>query len=261
MNLGLSNKKGIVCAASKGLGRAVAFALAREGVHLVINARDESALQATAEQIRFDTGVNVIPVPGDITTEYGQDSVLAACPDPDILINNAGGPPPGDFRNVTREDWIRALDANMLTPITLIRRVIDGMVARSFGRIVNITTSGVKSPGTYPQLGVSIGVRSGLTGFVGVLSRQVAKYNVTINGLLPGRFETDRLRENLEFVAASAGRSIDDETALALLGIPAGRFGTPEEFGAFAAFLCSQDAGYLTGQNIVVDGGAFTGLI
>ena len=261
MDLGLSGRKGIVCAASKGLGRAVAVALAREGVDLVINARGQEGLKAVAERIHADTGVNVIPVSADITTGEGREAVLAASPNPDILINNAGGPPPGDFRNVTREDWIRAVDANMLTPIFLIRAVVDGMIARGFGRIINITTMGVKSPGTYPQLGISIGVRSGLTGFIGVLSRQVAQHNVTINGLLPGRFETDRLRENLAFAAKAAGHSTEDEAVRVRDVIPARRFGQPEEFGAFAAFLCSAQAGYLTGQNIVLDGGAYPGLI
>ena len=223
MDLGLSGKKGIVCAASKGLGRAVAIALAREGVDLVINARSQDALQAVAESIRAETGVDVTPIAGDITTEAGRAAVVAACQRPDILINNAGGPPPGDFRQVTREEWIRAIEANMFTPIFLIRAVIDGMVERGFGRIVNITTSGVKSPGTYPQLGISIGVRSGLTGFIGVLSRQVARHNVTINGLLPGRFETDRLRENLQFAARAAGHSTEDETLRVRAAIPAGR--------------------------------------
>jgi len=260
-DLGLSGRKGIVCAASKGLGRAVAVALAREGVDLVINARGQERLDTTAQHIRAETGVSVIAIAADITTEEGREIVLAACPKPDILINNAGGPPPGDFRNVTREDWIRAIDTNMLTPIFLIRAVVDGMVARGFGRIINITTMGVKSPGTYPQLGISIGVRSGLTDFVGVLSRQVARHNVTINGLLPGRFKTDRLRENLEFAAKAAGHSIEDEADRARGSIPAGRFGKPEEFGAFAAFLCSTHAGYLTGQNVVLDGGAYPGLI
>ena len=261
MEFGLSGKRGIVCAASKGLARGVAMALAREGVSLVINARGQAALKAVAEEIRAETGVDFIPVAADITSEAGRQQVLEACPNPDILINNAGGPPPGDFRSVTREDWIRALDANMLTPIFLIRAVIDGMIERRFGRIVNITTSGVKSPGTYPQLGISIGVRSGLTGFVGVLSRQVARYNVTINALLPGRFDTARLRENLEFAASAAGHSVEEETRRAQSSIPAGRFGSPEEFGAFVVFICSQNAGYLTGQNIVLDGGAFTGLL
>lgn len=261
MNLGLTGKKGIVCAASKGLGRAVAFALAREGVDLVINARGQEGLNATAQQIHAETGVNVIPITADITTQEGREAVLAASSNPDILINNAGGPPPGDFRQVTREDWIRAVEANMLTPIFLIRAVVDGMVTRGFGRIINITTMGVKSPGTYPQLGISIGVRSGLTGFVGVLSREVARHNVTINGLLPGRFETDRLRENLAFAAKAAGHSAEDEAVRARGTIPAGRFGQPEEFGAFATFLCSAQAAYVTGQNIVLDGGAYPGLV
>ena len=261
MDLGLSGKKAVVCAASKGLGRAVAVALAVEGVDLVINARSHETLEITAENIRAKTGVSVVPIAADITTEAGREAVLTACPDPDILVNNAGGPPPGDFRDVSREDWVRAFDANMLTPILLIRAVVDGMIDRRFGRIVNITTSGVKSPGTYPQLGVSIGVRSGLTGFMGVLSRQVARHNVTINALLPGRFETDRLRETIKFAAATAGRSVEEQTMLAQNLIPAGRFGRPEEFGDFVAFLCSAQAGYLTGQNIVLDGGAFPGLI
>ena len=261
MDLGLSGKKAVVCAASKGLGRAVAAALAGEGVDLVINARSQDALVTTAENIRAKTGVTVVPVAADITTEAGREAVLTACPNPDILINNAGGPPPGDFRDVSREDWVRAFDANMLTPIFLIRAVVDGMIDRRFGRIVNITTSGVKSPGTYPQLGVSIGVRSGLTGFVGALSRQVVRHNVTINALLPGRFETDRLRETLKFAAATARRSLEEQTMLARDLIPAGRFGQPEEFGAFVTFLCSLQAGYLTGQNIVLDGGAYPGLI
>jgi 3-oxoacyl-[acyl-carrier protein] reductase len=187
--------------------------------------------------------------------------VLSACTDSDILINNAGGPPPGDFRGVDRAAWIEALDANMLTPIFFIRAVIDGMMARGFGRIVNITTSGVKNPAAFPSLGVSIGVRSGLTGFVAVLSRQVARHNVTINGLLPGRFETDRLRSTLAFAAGQAGRTLEDEIELARGPILAGRFGRPEEFAAVCAFLCSVHAGYLTGQNIVLDGGAFPGML
>jgi len=211
MDMGIRGRSAIVCAASKGLGRACALALGREGVNLVVNARDASSLEATAEEIRRAAGVSVTAVVADITTEAGRDAVLSACPEPDILVNNAGGPPPGDFRGVEREAWIRAVDANMLTPIFLIRAVIDGMIARGFGRIVNITTSGVKNPAAYPPLGVSIGVRSGLTGFVAVLSRQVARHNVTINGLLPGRFETDRLRANLAYAAERAGRTLGEE--------------------------------------------------
>jgi 3-oxoacyl-[acyl-carrier protein] reductase len=261
MDLGIRGRTAIVCAASRGLGRAIAIALAREGVNLVVNARNATALAALADDIRRDNGVSVTAVAGDITTEDGRRAVLAAAPQPDILINNAGGPPPGDFRKVDRDGWISALDANMLTPIFLIRETIDGMVARRFGRIVNITTSGVKSPATYPQLGVSIGVRAGLTGFVGVLSRQVAASNVAINNLLPGRFDTDRLRENLKFAAGEAGRSAEEEATRALRTIPARRFGHPDEFGAACAFLCSAHAGDMAGQNVVLDGGSFPGLV
>jgi len=243
MDLGIRGRTAIVCAASRGLGRAIAIALAREGANLVINARSEAALSALAEDIKREMGVSVTAVAADITTEKGRRSVLAAAPQPDILINNTGGPLPGDFRKVERDAWISAVDANMLTPIFLIRATIDGMIARRFGRILNITTSGVKSPATYPQLGVSIAVRAGLTGFVGVLARQVAADNVTINNLLPGRFDTDRLRENLNFAAGQAGRSPEKEEARALGAIPARRFGHPDEFGATCAFLCSAQAG------------------
>jgi 3-oxoacyl-[acyl-carrier protein] reductase len=259
--MGIRGRSAIVGAASKGLGRACALALAQEGVDLVVNARDVSALESTAEEIRRAAGVHVTAVAADITTEAGRDAMLSACPDPDILVNNAGGPPPGDFRGADREAWIRAVDANMLTPIFLIRAVIDGMIARRFGRIVNITTSGVKNPAAFPSLGVSIGVRSGLTGFIAVLSRQVARHNVTINGLLPGRFETDRLRANLVHAADQAGRTLDEEIEGALRTIPAGRFGRPDEFGAACAFLCGSQAGFITGQNIVLDGGAFPGML
>src|SRR3954453_6746199 len=190
MDFGIRGKKGIVCAASKGLGRACAISLAREGVDLVITARTASDLEKTAAEIHQMTGVKVTPVPGDITTEEGRSAALAACPEPDILVNNAGGAPPGDFRKWSREDWIRALDANMLTPIFLIRAVIDGMCARKFGRIVNITSASVKSP--IPTLGMSNGARAGLPGFGGALARKAPRHNVTINGLLPGPFLTDR---------------------------------------------------------------------
>jgi 3-oxoacyl-[acyl-carrier protein] reductase len=261
MDMGIRGRSAIVCAASQGLGKACASALGQEGVNLVINARNVSTLEATAEGIRLATGVRVTAVAADITTEAGRNAVLSACPNPDILVNNAGGPPPGDFRDVDREAWIQAVDANMLTPIFLIRATIDGMIARGFGRIVNITTSGVKNPAAFPPLGVSIAVRAGLTGFVAVLSRQVARHNVTINGLLPGRFETERLRANLAFAARAPGRALEDEIEGALRTIPAGRFGQPDEFGAACAFLCSSHASYLTGQNIVLDGGAFPGML
>ena len=195
MDMGLHGRTALVCAASKGLGRACAMALAREGVSVTITARTAETLERTAAEIRTATGATVTAVPGDITTEAGRAAALAACPQPDILVNNAGGPPPGDFRDWEREDWVRALDANMLTPIALIKAVVDGMIdRRKFGRIVNITSASVKSP--IPTLGMSNGARAGLTGFVGGLARQVARHNVTINNLLPGPFLTDRLRSN-----------------------------------------------------------------
>jgi 3-oxoacyl-[acyl-carrier protein] reductase len=228
---------------------------------VTINGRNSARLENTAAEIRRETGVDVLTVAADVTTESGRTAILRACPNPDMLINNAGGPPPGDFRNVDRDGWISAVDANMLTPIFLIRAVVDGMVARGFGRIVNITTSGVKNPGAYPPLAISIGVCAGLTGFVGVLSRQVAHRNVTINGLLPGRFATERMRVAIAFEADQAQRTPEEEANIALRTIPAGRFGDPNEFGSVCAFLCSRHAGYLTGQNIVVDGGAFPGIV
>lgn len=255
MDTGLRGKKGIVCAASKGLGRACAMALAREGVDLVITARTAGTLERTAAEIREATGVSVIAVPGDITTEAGRAATLAACSAPDILVNNAGGPPPGDFRNWEREDWIRALDANMLTPIFLIRAVVDGMIARGFGRIVNITSGSVKSP--LPTLGMSNGARAGLTGFVAGLARQVASHNVTINNLLPGPFLTDRLRSNMAAQAAKEGRTADEVIAARGKSNPTGRVGDPEEFGAACAFLCAASSGFIVGQNLLLDGGAF----
>ena len=261
MDLGIKSRTAIVCAASRGLGRAIAFALANDGVRLVINARTAATLDATAQEIKARYNVPVTTVAADIATESGRRAVLETCSEPDILINNAGGPPPGDFRQFDRDEWIRAVDTNMLTPILLIRSVIDGMVARRFGRIVNITSSAVKSPATYPTLGLSIGARSGLTGFCGMLARQVAAQNVTINALLPGRFDTDRLREHIAFTAAQKGHSTETEKEQIIKTIPAGRLGNPNEFGAVCAFLCSEHAGYITGQNILLDGGTFPGLL
>jgi 3-oxoacyl-[acyl-carrier protein] reductase len=255
MQTGLTGKTAIVCAASKGLGRACAMALAREGVAVTITARTAEALERTAEEIRAQTGVAVTTAPGDITTEAGRAAALAACPAPDILVNNAGGPPPGDFRDWDRDAWIRALDANMLTPIFLIRAVVDGMIARKFGRIVNITSGSVKSP--IPTLGMSNGARAGLTGFVGGLARQVARHNVTINNLLPGPFLTDRLRSNSAAAAQKAGRSVEEEIAERMKANPAGRAGDPAEFGDACVFLCSASAGFIVGQNLLLDGGAF----
>ena len=260
MDLGISGRWALVCAASKGLGRGCAQALVREGVNVVITARGEEALQATARELReLNPKVTVHAVAGDITTAEGRASALAAAPQVDILINNAGGPPPGDFRDWEREAWIKALDANMLTPIELIKATVDGMAERGFGRIVNITSAAVKAP--IDILGLSNGARSGLTGFVAGLARQprIASRNVTINALLPGPFETDRLRATMAGAAAKSGKSIeavmDERRALN----PARRFGTPSEFGAACAFLCSVHAGYITGQNILLDGGAYPG--
>jgi 3-oxoacyl-[acyl-carrier protein] reductase len=255
MDLGLTGKRALVCAASKGLGRACAMALAREGVAVTITARTAATLEATAEEIRAATGASVTAVAGDITTEAGRAAALAACPDPDILVNNAGGPPAGDFRDWEREDWVRALDANMLTPIFLMRAVIDGMIARKFGRIVNITSASVKSP--IPTLGMSNGARAGLTGFAAGLARQVAKHNVTINNLLPGPFLTDRLRSIAAAAAEASGKPVDVLLAERAQGSPAGRVGDPAEFGDACAFLCGARAGFIVGQNLVLDGGAF----
>jgi len=259
MDLGLAGKTAIVCAASKGLGRGCAAALAAEGVNLVINARTESALAETAAAIARDTGVHVTPVAGDIATAEGRAAVLAACPDPDILVNNAGGPPAGDFREWSREDWLGALDANMLAPIELIKATVDGMIARRFGRILNVTSGSVKAP--YPSLGLSNGARAGLTGFVAGLARQTARHNVTINNLLPGSHATDRLTELARAEAEASGRSLEAALEEMRAAETAGRFGTPEEFGAACAFLASAHAGYITGQNLLLDGGAYPGTL
>jgi 3-oxoacyl-[acyl-carrier protein] reductase len=212
-------------------------------------------LDKTARAIAQEAGGSVGIAPGDIATEAGRAAALAACPDPDILVNNAGGPPPGDFRNWEREDWLRALDANMLAPIAMMKAVVDGMAARRFGRIVNITSASVKSP--IPTLGMSNGARAGLTGFVGGLSRQMARHNVTINNLLPGPFLTDRLRTTAAAAAEKAGRSVDEELAVRAEQNPAGRYGDPEEFGRACAFLCAAFSGYIVGQNLLLDGGGF----
>jgi 3-oxoacyl-[acyl-carrier protein] reductase len=242
------------------LGRGCAEALAAEGVNVVITARGEEALQATAAAIRAAyPGVEVRTVAGDITTAEGRAAALAACPQVDILVNNAGGPPPGDFRQWGRDEWIAALDANMLTPIELIKATVDGMSARGFGRIVNITSGAVKAP--IDVLGLSNGARSGLTGFVAGIARQsaIAGRNVTINNLLPGAFDTERLQKTMAAGAAKTGASADEMAAKRRAGIPAQRFGTAAEFGAICAMLCSAQAGYLTGQNILLDGGAYPG--
>ena len=261
VDLGIKGRRAIVCASSKGLGRACAMQLASEGVHVIMTARGAEALKQAADEIRkANPGVTVTEVVGDITTPEGRADVLKACPDPDILINNAGGPPPGDFRNWTRDDWIKAIDANMLTPIELIKATVDGMMARKFGRIVNITSAAVKAP--IEMLGLSNGARAGLTGFCAGIARKTVIANVTINGLLPGPFNTDRLRGTSRRArpTSAASRSSRLLAERAKLN-PAGRFGDAEEFGQACAFLCSAKAGFITGQNILLDGGAFPGTL
>ncbi len=258
MDLGIAGKWALVCAASKGLGRGCAEALAAEGVNLVITARGVEALEATAAAIRArHPAIELRTAAGDITTPAGRAAALAAAPHIDILVTNAGGPPPGDFRDWDRATWIRALDANMLAPIELIKALVDPMRVRGFGRIVNITSGAVKAP--IATLGLSNGARGGLTGFVAGLARQTAAHNVTINNLLPGPFDTDRLALTLAGAAQAGGRPLAELKAERALQNPSRRLGTPAEFGAACAFLCSVQAGYLTGQNLLIDGGAYPG--
>jgi len=257
MDFGIAGKWALVCASSKGLGKGCATALVNEGVNVVMTARGAEALEQAAAGLRALGIGEVRAVAGDITTPEGRAAALAACPQVDILVNNAGGPPPGDFRDWDRDAWIKAVDANMLTPIEFIKATVDGMMKRGFGRIVNITSSSVKAP--IDILGLSNGARSGLTGFVAGVARTTIRHGVTINGLLPGPFDTDRLRGTVKVRAASAGRSFEDEYAAGAKAHPAGRFGTAEEFGMMCAFLCSVHAGYMTGQNILMDGGQYPG--
>jgi 3-oxoacyl-[acyl-carrier protein] reductase len=262
MDLGIAGKWALVCAGSKGLGKGCAQALAAEGVNVVITARGVDALEATAAALRAAyPSVQVRTVAGDIATAEGRAAALAACPQVDILINNAGGPPPGDFRDWQREDWIKALDANMLTPIELMKATVDAMAARGFGRVINITSGAVKAP--IDTLGLSNGARTGLTGFVAGLARQkrLASRNVTINNLLPGLFGTDRLRTTMAAAASKNGVSVDVAIEQRISPIPAQRLGQADEFGATCAFLCSSQAGYITGQNILLDGGAYPGTL
>ena len=260
MDLGIAGKWALVGGASKGLGRGCAEALAAEGVNVVLVARGAEALATTTAEIQAaHPNVQVQMVAVDITTPEGRAAVFAHHADFDIVVTNAGGPPPGAFRDWSRDDWIKAVDANMLTPIDLIKTTIDGMIARGFGRIVNITSSAVKAP--IDILGLSNGARSGLTGFVAGVARnpEIAAKGVTINNLLPGKFDTDRLAGTMVGAAKKTGKSVDEIRALQAGQIPAQRFGTAAEFGAVCAFLCSQQASYLTGQNILLDGGAYPG--
>jgi 3-oxoacyl-[acyl-carrier protein] reductase len=257
MDFGIAGKRAIVCGASKGLGFACADALAREGVEVVIVARSEQELAAAAKRIRDAHGVKVMPVTADVTTEEGREAILGACSGPDILINNAGGPPPGNFRDWERSDWLKAIDANMLAPIFLIRAVVDGMIERRFVRILNITSMAVKAP--IGILGLSNGARSGLTGFIAGLARETIFHGVTINNLLPGMFLTERLKGTIESWAQASGRSVEQTAEDRMRSIPAGRFGDPAEFGDLCAFYCSRQAAYITGQNILIDGGFYPG--
>jgi 3-oxoacyl-[acyl-carrier protein] reductase len=259
MDLGIAGKWALVCGASKGLGLGCAQALAREGVNVLIVARGAEVLQAAADQLKKEAkGVQVLAVAADITTVAGREAVFAVRKEFDIVVTNAGGPPPGDFRDWDREAWIKAVDANMLTPIELIKATVDGMAARGFGRIINITSSAVKAP--IDILGLSNGARSGLTGFVAGVSRsRIAAQGVTINNLLPGAFDTDRLKATMAGASKKTGESIEALAEKRKKTIPAQRFGTREEFGAVCAFLCSQQAGYINGQNVLTDGGAYPG--
>lgn len=259
MDLGIKGRTAIVCAASKGLGKGCAMALAREGVDVVISARTASELEATAAEIRKATGAKVTAIACDVTTEEGRQKILAACPNPDILINNAGGPPPGDFKDFSLDDWRKAVEWNMITPIALIKATVYGMMDRGFGRIVNITSQSVKAP--IASLELSNGARAGLTGGIAVMARRAVRRNVTINNILPGPFDTDRLKGSTRKMAEMKGVSEAEMAEQRKGTIPAGRFGTPEEFGAAAAFLCSQHAGFITGQNLLLDGGSFPGAL
>ena len=258
MKLGIEGRRALICAASRGLGKACADSLAAEGCEVAIVARRLDVLEQAAADIRQHTGAKVTAIVADITTPQGRAQALAALPEPDILVTNAGGPPVGDFRDWDRDAWIKALDANMLAPIELIKATIDPMMAKGWGRIVNITSGAVKAP--IDVLGLSNGARAGLTGFVAGLARQAIKNGVTINNLLPGPFDTDRLNATLAGMANKEGISVEQARARRANSNPSGRFGRPEEFGALCAFVCSDLAGYMTGQNLLLDGGAYPGV-
>jgi 3-oxoacyl-[acyl-carrier protein] reductase len=257
MDLGIRGRKALLSGASRGLGKACAFALAREGVDVTIVARTRDVLEAAGAEIAAATGVNVTTVAGDITTPAGRSAALAACPAPDILLNSAEGPLPGDFRDLRREDWIAALDTMMLAPIEMMRATVDGMMARGFGRIVNIVSRSVKIPQL--ELALSNGARSGLVGFVGGLARQTVARNVTINNLLPGIFDSDAQKAHVRALVTPGGKSFEDIWHERGAANPAGRYGRPAELGAYFAFLCSEHAGFITGQNLLIDGGSYPG--
>lgn len=259
MELGIKGRSALVCASSKGLGFACADALAAEGVNVTLVARGKETLDAAVSRLRsLYPDVEVVGVAADITTGEGRQAALVACNEVDILVNNAGGPPPGDFRDWSPEDWHAALNANMITPIELIKAVVDAMTARKFGRIVNITSGAVKAPNDV--LGLSNGARSGLTGFVAGVARKTVRDNVTINNLLPGQFDTDRQKAINAATAEKTGKTVEEVARARMEANPAGRFGDPTEFGAMCAYLCSDKAGFITGQNILLDGGVYPGV-
>ncbi len=255
MDYGIKGRTAIVCASSRGLGRGCAIALAEAGCNLVVNGRDAAKLKQTADEIRAQYGVEVTEVVADVSSPEGQRALLEAAPNPDILVNNNGGPPLKDFRELDRQAMIDGVTQNMITPIELIQAVIDGMSERKFGRIVNITSLSVYQP--IAGLDLSSGARAGLTAFLAGVARKVAHHNVTINSVLPGKFDTDRIRSNIRIGAQKAGISEEERAKQQMAEIPAQRFGTPEEFGQACAFLCSSHAGYITGQNLRMDGGLF----
>ncbi len=258
MDLGISGRKAIVCASSRGLGRACAEALAEAGCRVVINGVDPDRLARTAEELARATGAEIIPVVADVGSPEGQAAILEASPDPDILVNNNGGPPRKDYTELDREAMLKGVTMNMVTPIELIQKVLPGMAERGFGRVVNITSASVKTPLT--GLDLSSGARAGLTAFLAGVARQVADRNVTINNILPGMFDTDRLRGGFAPLAKALGKTPEEVEEARRNTVPARRFGQPREFGQACAFLCSANAGYITGQNLLIDGGAFHGV-
>lgn len=257
MDLGIRGRKALVFGGSRGLGRAAALSLAREGALVTIAARNRETLERAAAQLAQQSGSHVTPVVADLTRPEGREAALAVCASPDILINNADGPAPGDFRNWTRDTWIETLDSVMLGPIMMMRAVVDGMIERRFGRIVNVSSRTVKSPQV--ELGLSNGSRSGLIGFVAGLSRDTVKHNVTINNILPGIFDSDAQKQHIRSMVAMTGKSFEQMWEERARATPAGRYGSVDEFGDYCAFLCSEQAGYITGQNLLIDGGAYPG--
>jgi 3-oxoacyl-[acyl-carrier protein] reductase len=257
MDLGIRGRRALVFGGSRGLGRAAALALAGEGVEVTIAARNRETLERAAADIAAQTGARVTPVVADLTRPDGRAAALALCAAPDILINNADGPAPGNFRDWTRDTWVETLDSVMLGPIMMMRAVVDGMIARRFGRIINVSSRTVKSP--QAELGLSNGSRAGLIGFVAGLSRDTVKHNVTINNILPGIFDSDAQKNHIRSMVSMTGKSFERMWEERARATPAGRYGRVEEFGAYCAFLCSAHAGYITGQNLLIDGGAYPG--